>query len=91
MNYKRVYFWAFIYSLALVTYGCVTEEQSEAYKLYAAKCSSCHRLLPPENYTVEKFKEYIEKYGKEMTTEEKARLIGYLNEYKKEHNNVDDK
>ena len=39
------------------------------------------RLLPPEDYSLEKFSEYIEKYGKEMTPEEKSRLKGYLKEY----------
>lgn len=73
-----------IFSLTWLISGCVPEEQSEAYKLYSAKCSSCHRLLPPENYTLEKFKEYIEKYGKEMTLEEKTELLNGLRKYKEE-------
>ena len=71
-----------IFSSALLISGCVPEEQSEGYKLYSAKCSSCHRLLPPENYTIEKLEEYIAKYGKEITVEEKGRLVNALKEYK---------
>ncbi|OGB88546.1 hypothetical protein A3H38_02745 [candidate division WOR-1 bacterium RIFCSPLOWO2_02_FULL_46_20] len=73
-----------IFSSALLISGCVPdEEQSAAYKLYSAKCSSCHRLLPPEDYPLEKFGEYIEKYGKELTPEEKTRLLDGLRAYKK--------
>ena len=83
INYKLVYCWAFLFSLAIALSGCVPEaEKSEGYKLYSAKCSSCHRLLPPENYTLEKLEEYIVKYGKEMTAEEKSKLFGFLKEYK---------
>lgn len=85
INCKPVYCWAFLFSAAILLSGCVPEaEKSEAYRLYSAKCSSCHRLLPPEDYPLEKFSEYIEKYGKEMTAEEKEKLLGYLKEYKLE-------
>lgn len=88
INCKPVYCLAFIFSAAILLSGCVPEDlpagqagKSEAYKLYSAKCSSCHRLLPPEDYSLEKLSEYIEKYGKEMTPEEKSRLNGFLKEY----------
>jgi mono/diheme cytochrome c family protein len=84
ISFKLVYCWAFIFSAAILLAGCVPdEEQSAAYKLYSAKCSSCHRLLPPEDYSLEKFGEYIEKYGKEMTPDEKTRLLDGLRAYKK--------
>jgi len=81
---KRACLLVLIFSSALLISGCVPdEEQSAAYKLYSAKCSSCHRLLPPEDYPLEKFGEYIEKYGKELTPEEKTRLLDGLRAYKK--------
>ena len=85
ISFKHACLWALIFSLGLLTQGqgCAPdEEQSAAYKLYSAKCSSCHRLLPPEDYPLEKLSEYVEKYGKEMTAEEKEMLIGALKEYK---------
>lgn len=82
INCKPVYCLAFIFSAAILLAGCVPEEQSEAYKLYSAKCSSCHRLLSPEEYSLEKLSEYIDKYGKEMTPEEKNKLLDGLRAYK---------
>jgi hypothetical protein len=82
INCKPVCYWVFLFSAAIFLAGCVPEaEKSAAYRLYSAKCSVCHRLLPPENYSLEKLSEYIEKYGKEMTPEEKNRLNGFLKEY----------
>lgn len=79
ISFKPVYCWAFIFSAVILLAGCIPDEkQSEVYKLYSAKCSACHRLLPPEDYPPEKFREYIEKYGKEMSLEEKTRLLEYL-------------
>jgi hypothetical protein len=65
--------------------GCLPEEQkqlSEGEKLYRAKCTSCHRLLPIEDYPLEKFQEYIGKYGKEMTDEEKEILLETIKKVK---------
>lgn len=87
ISFRLVCLWGFIFSLSLS--GCVPDDpvtaqvvKSEGYRLYAAKCSACHRLLPPERYSIEKFQEYIDKYGKEMTSEEKESLLGALKEYK---------
>ena len=68
--------WGFIFSLLLS--GCIPEAQREGGKLYAAKCSSCHRLLPPTDYSLDKFGAYIEKYGKGLTAEEKGRIMDFL-------------
>ena len=84
INYKYVYYWAFLFSAGLFLAGCVPEEKSEGYRLYSAKCASCHRLLPPESYSLSKFSEYIEKYGKEMTAEEKNKLLDGLKIYKEQ-------
>jgi hypothetical protein len=70
---------------ALFFGGCLPEEQkqfSEGEKLYRAKCTSCHRLLPIEDYPLEKFEEYIGKYGKEMTDEEKEFLLEMIKKVK---------
>lgn len=83
INFKPVYFSVFLFSAALLLAGCVPDEKPEAYKLYSAKCSACHRLLPPDDYPMEKLSEYIEKYGKEMTAEEKFKLLNGLREYRK--------
>lgn len=82
ISFKLAYCSVFIFSAAILLAGCVPEEQSAAYKLYSAKCSSCHRLLPPEDHSLEKLSEYVDKYGKEMSVEEKAMLINGLKEYK---------
>jgi len=76
--FKAVFLWVFIFSLAIFLLGCDGEEQAEGYKLYSAKCSSCHRLLDPREYPIEKFKEYIDKYGKELTPDEKNKILEFI-------------
>ena len=85
IKFKQGCLWVFLFSISVISSGCIPEDQaekSEAFKLYSANCASCHRLLPPEDHSVEKFGEYINKYGKGMSAEEKERLLGYIKEYK---------
>ena len=46
-------------------------------KLYRSKCSSCHSTLIPSEYDYSTWNEYIEKYGKKLTKEEKLLLRQY--------------
>lgn len=72
--------------LSLFWYGCsapddrpVTAESAvPGRSLYSAKCASCHRLLPPEDYSAQTWKQYVDKYGKAMTASQKQRLLNYL-------------
>ncbi|MEK7377142.1 MAG: hypothetical protein AABZ57_08305 [Candidatus Margulisiibacteriota bacterium] len=82
IKYKHVCLWVFLFSISVISLGCVPEDKTEAYKLYSANCGSCHRLLPPEEHSIEKFKEYIEKYGKGMSAEEKTVLLDGLRKHK---------
>lgn len=47
-------------------------------RLYSAKCGSCHRLLPPQDYSAETWVHYVDKYGKQMTDQEKQQVLNYL-------------
>lgn len=46
--------------------------------LYSAKCASCHRLLPPEDYTADVWREYVVKYGKQATEAQRQEILDYL-------------
>ena len=46
-------------------------------KLYRSKCSSCHSTLIPSEYDYSTWNEYTEKYGKNLTQEEKQLLRQY--------------
>jgi recombinational DNA repair protein (RecF pathway) len=72
----------------LVLSGCKDEDyakllNSEGYKLYSSKCTSCHSLIPPQKHSIEKFKEYMERYGKGMTEYEKSKLEKFIEEAQK--------
>lgn len=59
----------------------VSSAESARKALYSAKCTSCHRLLPPQDYTIDTWRHYVEKYGKEMTGHEKKQVLDYLELY----------
>lgn len=54
------------------------KEENRAEITYKAKCSSCHQLLPVKNYDANKLIKYMNKYGKNLTDEEKQTLIDYF-------------
>jgi hypothetical protein len=64
--------------------GCSTSANSgdfadsPAKTLYSAKCASCHRLLPPQDYTSDQWRLYVDKYGKKMTQLQKQTVLDYL-------------
>ena len=67
--------------LCIFIYGCsapanlsVSPEQS----LYSSKCASCHRLLPPQNHTAAVWRDYVRKYGRQMTETQRLELLNYL-------------
>jgi len=59
----------------------VNPPESAAKSLYSSKCTSCHSLLPPQDYTVDTWRLYVEKYGKKMTQMEKQTVLDYLELY----------
>ena len=69
----------------LFLYGCsnpanytVTADAPSAPLLYSAKCASCHRLLPPEDYSAQTWRHYVDKYGKKLTDVQKQQMLDYL-------------
>ena len=46
--------------------------------LYSRKCSSCHNLIEPSRHDAQTWRQYVEKYGQNLTVEEKQRLVYYL-------------
>ena len=59
----------------------VNPPESAAKSLYSSKCTSCHSLLPPQDYTVDTWRLYVDKYGKKMTQMEKQTVLDYLELY----------
>jgi hypothetical protein len=57
-----------------------TVNYSDNEILYRAKCSSCHNLIEPVDFEKATWWPYIQKYGQEMKSEEKQRLLNYLSE-----------
>jgi hypothetical protein len=63
-------------------YGCsnnaIAPEITGGRALYSSKCVSCHRLLPPEDYSADSWEHYVDKYGKKMTDDQKQIVLNYL-------------
>jgi hypothetical protein len=88
MKYRALTFIAGLTGILLQSYlficGCSTPAnsrdvaESAAKTLYSAKCRSCHRLLPPQDYTTDHWRLYVDKYGKKMTQLEKQTVLDYL-------------
>lgn len=68
--------------LYIFMYGCSstagTDIGTPGRSLYASKCASCHRLLPPQDYTAEQWRHYVDKYGEKLTPEQKQVILDYL-------------
>lgn len=64
----------------MLAYGCQTmaAKMSDGEMLYLAKCSSCHNIIAPSSYDKEEWRLYVNKYGQEMTAEEKRIVLQYL-------------
>lgn len=81
---------AAVLALTMVLFGCVSPpgEALAAGRdpdlLYRAKCAACHRVYPPRNYTYQKYLDYVAKYGKGMSHEERRELLEYLKENAKQ-------
>lgn len=71
--------WLLLY---LLLSGCSTPGERPPVQagqiLYSAKCASCHRLLPAENYTAEVWQEYVIKYGKQATEQQRQQILYHL-------------
>ena len=74
----------------IILFGCMTAtkqlyaEARDPDLLYRAKCTACHRVYPPRNYTYQKFQVYITRYGGGLSDEERQRLLDYLKENAKQ-------
>jgi hypothetical protein len=86
IKYRTISFIAGLTGILLQSYlficGCSnpasSSETANGYSLYASKCGSCHRLLPPQDYTTDHWRLYVDKYGKKMTQLEKQTVLDYL-------------
>jgi cytochrome c5 len=54
--------------------------QPEAARLYRLKCASCHRLKEPAEHDAATWRRAVERFGRHLTTEERAALAAYLAE-----------
>lgn len=61
-------------------YGCVsvTRDISDGERLYRAKCSSCHRLIGPEEHEASAWPHYVNDHGPGLTGAEKRRILDFL-------------
>ncbi|MHC4518539.1 MAG: c-type cytochrome [Planctomycetota bacterium] len=66
-------------ALALI-HGCVslTTEISDGERLYRAKCSSCHRLIGPEEHDASVWHHYVDEHGPGLTSAEKDSILDFL-------------
>ena len=66
---------------ALCTSGCESAKYANmtpGEKLYNRKCSSCHRLKSPVEYSDEEWIEYVHEYGRRTSETKKQLIIDYL-------------
>ena len=78
---KKLLLWFFgTGTLFTLIYGChnMAKEMSDGEILYRAKCSSCHNIIEPGHCDKEKWLRYIDKYGQQLTTEERQMVLQYL-------------
>jgi len=73
---------ALLLQSCMLMYGCSNTASGpaamEGRSVYASKCGSCHRLLPPQDYTADRWRHYVDKYGKKMTWAEKQTVLDYF-------------
>jgi hypothetical protein len=72
---------ALLLQSCILMHGCSNTAGSfvaaDGYSLYASKCGSCHRLLSPQDYTTDRWRTYVDKYGKKMTQQQKQAVLNY--------------
>ncbi|MDP3790904.1 MAG: cytochrome c [Candidatus Omnitrophota bacterium] len=74
----------------MILFGCaaatkqLNAQARDPDLLYRAKCTACHRLYPPQDYTYQKFQVYVTRYGSGLSDEERPRLLDYLAENAKQ-------
>jgi hypothetical protein len=64
----------------VVLAGCfgLGVQMGEGQRLYHAKCSSCHNLVEPERFDYQQWRSYVDKYGDELSAEQKQVMLDYL-------------
>jgi hypothetical protein len=81
LNVNKTIGWsASVIAILVFVHGCVslTAELSEGERLYRAKCSSCHRLIGPEEHDAPAWRHYVDEYGQGLTGNEKQRILYFL-------------
>lgn len=74
----------------MILFGCMNMAKEaaaltqDANLLYRAKCTACHRVYPPKNYTYHKLQTYAATYGKGLNDEDRRKLLEYLKENAKQ-------
>lgn len=46
--------------------------------LYRSNCASCHRLKSPDEHDAATWRKAVERFGKRLTPDERARIVEYL-------------
>jgi len=66
--------------IAVFIHGCVsaTAHMSQGEKLYRANCSSCHRLIEPEEHDAATWGHYVEEYGPNLDDATKRQILVFL-------------
>ena len=69
-----------IVGLLTAIYGCssASKNMSSGEVLYRSKCSSCHNTIAPAEHDSESWRLYVNKYGQDMTSGEKEKVLQYL-------------
>lgn len=67
----------------LLMCGCLgpagrTEAKDPGRSLYAAQCGACHRLIEPHEQPPDVWQQYVTKYGRRLSADEKQVILNYL-------------
>ncbi len=79
-----------VLGFVMLLFGCMAAtkpafaEERDPDVLYRSKCTACHRVYPPQNYTYQKSLAYVTRYGRSLSDEERQRLLEYLKENAKQ-------
>ena len=67
-------------AILTLIYGCasVTAEMGAGERLYRGKCSSCHRLIGPEEHEASTWRHYVDEYGSKLHEDEKRSILQFL-------------
>jgi len=87
---RRITVRVIVLGFAMLLFGCMAAtkpafaEERNPDLLYRTKCTACHRVYPPRNYTYQKLQIYVARYGKGFSDEERRSILEYLKENAKQ-------